>query len=183
MRPRHLLTLLLCAAMAGTWARPDPAVTTLMQEPVTLWDMGIHRLKHRLDEVAVTREWAAGGSSLRIRARYDRSANQIRVISRLYSFTGNADEAKAKCKQLMTALRMSLGVYPPLGQPAAPTSDMVELFVRDGQVAGSGTDMDELGRVRDRITRIYVGIFRPEDRRAHTACEGPLLGTHIDFDK
>ncbi len=183
MRTGCLLILILSAVMTGAGAEPDPVVSGLMQEPVSLWDMGMHRLQHRLDEVATTREWVAGGSSLRIRGRYDREANQIRVVARLYGFSGTADEEEEKCKQLMTALRMSLGVYPPLGQPAAPTSDMVELFVQDGQVAGSGMNMDKLGRVLDRNTRVFVGIFRPEDRRAHMACEGPLLGTRIDFDE
>lgn len=175
--------MLLFGAMVGAWAESDPALTGLMEEPVSLWDMGIHRLQHRLDEVAETDEWIAGGRSLRIRARYDREANQIRVVSRLYSFTGTADESKAKCAQLMTVLRTALGVYPPLGQPAAPTSDMVELFLRDGQAAGSGMDMDSVGRVLDRMTRIAVGVFRLEDLRPHTACEGPLLGTRIDYVK
>ncbi|MDJ0871891.1 MAG: hypothetical protein QNJ87_08980 [Gammaproteobacteria bacterium] len=172
---------LLLGAASGVWAQPESSITKLMDEPVTLWDLGMHRLQHSLDEVGATEEWVAGGDSLRIRARYDREAKRIHIASRLYAFTGTADDARAKCTQLMNAIRIALGVYPPLGQPAAPTSDVVAFFLRDGSAARIRADWDSLGRALDRMVWIQVGLFRPEDLRATTECEGPLLGTRVRF--
>ncbi len=177
---RYVFALLLGAA-SGVCAQPQSSFTRLMDEPATVWDLGMHWLQHSLDEVAATEEWVAGGNSLRIRARYHREAKRIHIASRLYGFTGTADEARAKCTQLMNAVRIALGVYPPLGQPAAPTSDVVDFFLRDGSAARVGADRDSLGRALDRMVWIQVGLFRPEDLRATTGCEGPLLGTRVSF--
>ncbi len=145
--------------------------------------LGLHRLQHRLDEMAATEEWIAGGRFLRVVARYDPEANRIHVIARLYSFAGSAEQARRKCAQLLNAVRTTLGVYPPFGQPAAPTSDLVEFFLHDGQAAGSGMDVDRVGRALDKIVRLHVEIMKPEDLRAGTQCAGPLLGTQVKFDE
>ena len=116
-------------------------------------------------------------------ARYDQEMNRIDILARLYSFAGSVEQGQRKCQQLLNGVRTVLGVYPPFGQPAAPTSDLVEFFLHDSQIAGRGMEMDRVGRALDKMTRLSVEIFRPEDLRASIQCQGPLLGTRIRFNQ
>ncbi|TQV80346.1 hypothetical protein [Denitrobaculum tricleocarpae] len=185
---RTLLALFFCASLTGaTRADPGPVVRWLMNEPASLFDVGIMRINNRLNGI----QEALGdqiGYPIALFSWYDWEQNRIFIEGRNQSPQPREDvllfklNARKACGVFFASVRYNAGmryVGKNLMLPDDKASIMANQFGHDGY-----TTSTEPTDYAARIDRIFVIRFEyteesgnSESKGRKYICEAPLLDT------
>ena len=170
---RVLLFAILFATTTTGNTEPTPAVRHLMNEPVTLFDLGMLRLEQIFSNFKV-----ADAKEAFVTVVYMWETNRISIHAFV---TPNKAEfvqgPKIRCKALITELKTNLFVNPLTSKPVYRSSRLRELFSHVGF-----TSTDEPKNVAaelDTITELSVSIV--SEPEASTTCKSALLSKEILF--
>ncbi len=162
------LVFLLCIAASIVHAHPKPntpAVAWLMDEPVSLWDLGILRVEQHLQHTFV--------SSVKTKVRY---THNDKLVILAVDYGEVKKDPEGHCRNLVGLIKDELFVSSVTGEPAglSKVSRLSYFFTHVGDHSPDwppGTT-EEL----DAITVIRVSI--PQIIR----CEAPLMGKDISCE-
>jgi len=176
-----IISIALPGAVAATSAAPCPDVEELMNEPLSMFDWGLYRLRDFLEA-----EFDEGPLSPHpdVTVRYRRYDNQITI--RLFSTTSHfadQDDAREWCTAAASHVRVVLGVDPDFeGREVSRLGSFFHHIEVEQGVAGRHP---RIGAELDSMTVIDVGLgYRfdaPLDERYEMTCCGPLVGRDLSL--
>ena len=147
-------------------AEPSPAIQKLMNEPASLFDLGMHNLN---DHLAYA--FPAKGINVTV-ANYDYSRNRIR-ISRSETLDSGQDFAKSICETYAQEIKGALGVH---DGDKLILNTIGSFFAHDGYE--NKKTPKNIGIEIRNITEIEVILFC---RGGSVTCYGALDGKSINF--
>lgn len=158
------------------WAEPSPSVDLLMKEPVSLFSMGLYRMREIIDSRF---GYTSSGFQLKeplselkkyaTSVHYDWNNNRITIFIIQYEPSANAEE---ECRQLIEELRrMALLNFSPKYSFFASTF-LPEGYSQD-RLENAGSEIDKIIELRIQNSFSNSG-FR---------CSATLLGTGYSVDK
>ena len=159
---RVLLFAILFATTTTGNTEPTPAVRYLMNEPVTLFDLGMLRL-----------EQLFGSFTVPVHVTYQWKENRIAIDVFLPSNMETKSVQKVRCKKVITGIKNILMVNAQTGKPFSFSHSLLpELF---SHVGFTSTDKPKnVAAELDTITEVSVRVF-------NVMCKSALLSKEILF--
>jgi len=161
-----LLAMLSCAAPIPSLAEPSPTVQYLMDEPASLFDLGMKSLNYSLSE---------GMKDVDVFAGYSWEENRIEITVYDVEVPDTIPNEKARCAKLVEQVKRHLAVVN--GKTPMKISGLGIYFSHTGykntkQPKNVATDLDA-------ITTIRVHVSQAKD----VTCESPLLSTKVMYSE
>lgn len=158
-------------------ADPSQNIKYLMNEPVSLFDLGILRLNEQVKGLKLT-----NGGKLESTVDYEWDRNRIRIL-----VFGPSDmhpkslmEAKNWCHESFRSIRLTFGVNPDKGIPSYLDKSLLSVYFSHQEYL-KGNKPKNIEAELDNITEI-VAVFTIEDKDKTTIkCQGPLVSNEILF--
>lgn len=200
MKRTLAIALLLGGLSTGAGAQPSPAVSYLMNTPVTLFGAGMERLEARVHELTKDLERQIGTKAAVRReglmvifgkvaydAERDRIEIRVRAIFPASYAERNIDQAREDCKSILNYFRYHAGVNSETGgftvvemyrrQRKAPPDSATHSYFAD-LFAPRGFARDDAPR--DYLKRLDE-VFEVHVRSYATACHGPLVSNQVFY--
>lgn len=170
MMRRKLTTLLLplfLLVSPYSGAEPSPTVQMLMNDPLTRFEWGMHRIQNELDR----KEFEGVGRYFAF-SNYDWDTNRITITGVDPLFKGSKEQAKAACRNLLDQVRELAIVRD--GKPRTGGKSLFANYFEPTTFGGSkyekvATEIDKMIEVRIRV--------------GHTVCTGPLVSNKVYFEE
>lgn len=164
---RVLLFAILFATTTTGNTEPTPAVRYLMNEPVTLFDLGMLRLEQLFGSFTV------GSFTVPVHVTYQWKENRIAIDVFLTSNMEAKSVQKVRCKEVITGIKNILMVKAQTGKPFSFSHSLLpELF---SHVGFTSTDKPKnVAAELDTITEVSVRVF-------NVMCKSALLSKEILF--
>lgn len=168
-------------------AEPTPKISYLMNEPASLFDLGMFALNEQLRRNILfldsePKKWISKGL---IWAYYDWDKNRIKIFYRNIldnPFPGTKDESKNKCKDIMVFIKLHLFVDGLTGKffLGKENSSMADLFGHFDYT--NKNEPKGLSAELDNITEISVFFpYKTKNKEGHIRCTSPLLSKEVSF--
>ncbi len=172
---RLLLVAILFATTTTGHTEPTPAVRHLMNEPATLFDLGMLRLQQKFRKIALD-----DFDLVFAVVSYDWDTNRIKITA--FASTEKiktVEGRKQGCRKVLKEIKQDLGIDLETGRPKGPNSFVSNLFSHvDYSRRGWPSDLvDEL----DNMVELTARVFGQTGTGA--LCRSTLLGTEILFTK
>ncbi|WP_422452204.1 hypothetical protein [Endozoicomonas sp. ALC066] len=174
-----LLTLVFSIPLV-TNASPSPIVHYLMNEPLTLWDMGIYKMN---SDFRIIKDYDGSYiTSTSIGYNWEKN-NIVIAVSDDNKKNGSKSESDFKewCVKAVHAVKQHLGISPKNGKPIYSDHSLIHTYFRHkGYV--NNNEPESLGSHLDSITMI-TGLYLPkkESSQKMLRCNATLLGTEIIY--
>ena len=186
MRASILATAaILAAALLATPATGEPSsrVVALMNEPMSMFDWGLHQLQTHTNERL--NALLAGNSPIpSCRTIYVMESNTIEiwVIEHQHSFE-DVRGAKAWCRDVVGAIRDALGVDPHTGALTTDTgrSLVCGFFIHRGWILDGETEA--LAAELDPLVDVLIDIGTTESPPWMLSCRADLVGYEVFFSE
>ena len=163
------LVFLLCLAGSIAHAEQTPTVHWLMDEPVTLWDLGLLRTERHL------RDRFDSSGSVRLRVVYESRASKLIIQAREYGKVRK--DPKSHCRNIVELVREALNVFAETGYPPRGTRSLLARFYAHVDYHSPSPDRPpDISEELDAMTVIRVSI----PKIIH--CEVPLMGKDISCE-
>jgi len=160
-------------------AEPDPLVSWLMNEPATLFDIGMLRLNETLDLIKPTFR-----GDLIASASYSWEQNRIRIGASAVLEKGRSD-FKSVCKKVIKLIRRYGGGLPEFdpsyGNYPSNYSEFFKHFDYERKNAP-----DKYRQKLDQIFQIEVEVVEEDavyDENVLARCDGPLMSNKVYFEE
>ena len=174
--------LMLCLLAAAAHGETATGVKWLMNEPATLWDLGLLRVESRIQGLLQARGDTNWGASV----FYDQDSGRL-TIEASHGVTRTSpplteSQARNECRATIDGMRLQLMVDPSTGRPLrGEHSQLGAYFAHKGPSRqsddGSVRPSETPGQL-DAMARLRVTVYGPG---VSVECEAPLLGTDIIF--
>lgn len=180
------LILLFVPAKIGM-AEPTPTIQYLMNEPVSLLDLGILRLTLLLDEMKPLFEVNDKYKkifkySILTGVDYDWGSNRIELEIHPIGECKSKQEAKDWCISVIKKIRFSLAIDSDSGKPLAKDGLLDSFFTHNGFAAKS--EPANIKSELEKIILISIGVpYIEKEKTKYLRCESPLLGTKVFFSE
>lgn len=190
MRVFHTVLIVGLIVVAQTrLAQADPGdiVKKFINEPVSLFSLGIDKLRDRMDGLAKTSMFMVDGKPVPYSsggANYDWDKNQINLfITRYTQADEDPPQLETECKESINRMRLVAGVNVDTGKPFGG-GDSSSFFSADFFPSGYSMKnlTDEDARNFDAIINLQVRI-QNLSKITHLLCSAPLLGTGYSVEK
>lgn len=162
----------------GQRTGPSRRVRYLMDEPITLFDWGLHGLADAMGQLRLS----GGGPKLTVMSDYNWDKNRIDLTAIAFRRASTRAEAKDWCREAVTGMRAQLGVNPQIGKPARGDSSLLgqyfshQGFRREGKPKGLNAELDDMTRLSARFS------YGPTERKKGAVlCHGRLLSAKTSF--
>jgi len=172
---RVLLFAILFATTTMGNTEPTPAVQYLMNEPVTLFDLGMLRLEQIFKKLALEER------ELNLNVTVGYAWKENRILIDMYDRRDKVESVQSRkmlCKEDIATLKNFLWISAETGKPPfSPTSRLQELFSHIGFSRKS--EPKNIAAELDTITELSVRLFtKPSDL---TKCKSALLSKEVLF--
>lgn len=152
------------------WAEPSSTVRSLMNEPVSLFDLGLLRTKDMFRDLKVK-----GVSSVATSVRYDASANIIHIQA-IASTAGK--KLEKACIDVIKAIKAQLLINPETGNPIHGEASALGYFFT--RLSADDREVERsmaLGKELDHITKINTFVVNVADKGVN--CSSKLRSVRI----
>jgi hypothetical protein len=183
---RITLSLLLLVTAVESSAEPGPTIQYLMNEPVTLMDLGMYRLRRKFDDFQNSK-WLKEKfpKYLQIDIMYRDKEDRLEFAVFYLEAPDSKEEATADCKELIITIKSRLSIDKdgtPHFKPVEETSNLYSYFShysdtkRDPRNYGYNPNKD-LGNSLDDLTKVIAVVGTKDSYE--TVCQSKLRDPKI----
>ena len=160
-----------------TNAEPSETIKYLMNEPATLFDLGLYRINQELSERPIPFTIDKAPPATRIYAEYNWDLNRIEInIRYLYGTKKIPNNIKELALFHIDNLKVYLGIDTRTGRPFGKQSRLKEYFIHLN--FENKNRPKYLGEKLDQITTFIIEVISPEPKRELIG-RSPLLDKNI----
>ena len=112
-----LIFIFMCSSFKPVLADPTPSISYLMNEPASLFDLGMFKLNWHLKNTSILFGTKFDSKSVTVDAIYTFDQNQITIGFSAGEVMSNIDAGKEYCQEIIGGIKKTLFVNPHTGIP------------------------------------------------------------------
>lgn len=190
MKSRIVATIFLFCSVNAIHAEPSKAVMFLVNEPLSMWDFGLHKLTKELSDVYLFKKGMASKTKFFATAIYDADENRISIFaappldassnSLSAIKADNAGDARTTCKDMINSVRFDLGANNKSLAPVAGGSSYVCSYFKHADFKNTHEPNNLCSELESMVvikSLVYIktgGVVQ---------CNGQLLGERVFYSE